>query len=136
MKRSLLIAYQFFAGLLDTSTELLLIAAPVLALRLMRLHAAENTLVLISYLGVFVLSVGLSCLYGGLLAVKCVLADKLEVVWLLTAITRALVAVFVLVKVTSGSVEPGWLPVAFTDGTFALIQFFGLTRGWLRRVHE
>ena len=34
MKRSLLIAYQFFIGLLDTSTGLLLIATPALALRL------------------------------------------------------------------------------------------------------
>jgi hypothetical protein len=136
MKRSLLIVYQFFIGLMDTSSGLMLIATPAMALRLMKLHAAADTLVFISYIGVFVLSVGLGCLYGGLLAVKGASADKLEVVWLLTAITRGLVAVFVVVKVASGAVEPGWSPVAFTDGAFALIQFIGLARGWLRNVRE
>jgi hypothetical protein len=136
MKRSLLIVYQFFIGLMDTSTGLMLIATPAMALQLMKLHAAADTLVFISYIGVFVLSVGLSCLYGGLLAVKGAPADKLEVVWLLTAITRGLVAVFVVVKVASGTVEPGWSTVAFTDGALALIQFVGLARGWLRNVRE
>jgi hypothetical protein len=136
MKRSLLIAYQLFIGLMDTSTGFLLIATPALALQSMKLHAAEDTLVYISYLGVFVLSVGLACLYGGLLAVKGAPADKLDVVWLLTAITRGLVAVFVVVKVASGAVEPGWSTVAFTDGTFTLIQSVGLARGWLRNVRE
>ncbi len=131
MKRPLLIAYQFLTGLSDTSTGLLLIVAPEFALRLMRLHVASDTLPFLSYIGVFVLSVGLACLYGGLQALKDVPSDRLEVVWLLTAITRALVAVFVVVKMASGALEPGWSSVALTDGAIALIQFLGLARGWL-----
>lgn len=136
MKRSLLVAYQFLTGLSDTSTGLLLIAAPALTLRLMKLHAAEDALPFLSYIGVFVLSVGVACFYGGWLAVKNAAPDKLEVVWLLTAITRGLVAVFVLVKVASGALEAGWSTVAFTDGAFALVQFIGLAKGWLRNVRD
>ena len=129
-------AYQLLTGLSDTSTGLLLLAAPQLTLRLMKLHAAPDTLPFLSYIGVFVLSVGLACLYGGWLAIMRGTADKLEVVWLLTAITRALVAVFVLVAVSSGSLEPGWTAVAFTDAAFSLLQFAGLGRGWLRDVRD
>jgi len=136
MKRSLLVAYQILTGLSDTSTGLLLIAAPAFTLRLMRLHPIPGTLPFLSYIGVFVLSVGLACLYGGWLALEQFSADKLEVVWLLTAITRGLVAVFVLIKVASAELEPGWSTVAFADGVFALIQLFGLTTGWLRHVRD
>ena len=134
MKRSLLIVYQFLTGLSDTATGLLLIAAPEATLQLMKLHATADTLPFLSYIGVFVLSVGLACFYGGLLALKHASPDKLEVVWLLTAITRGLVAVFVVVKVASGTLEPGWSTVAFTDGVLALIQCVGLATGWLRSV--
>ncbi len=136
MKRSLLTAYQFLTGLPDTSTGLLLIAAPALTLRLMKLHVLEDTTPFLSYIGVFVLSVGLACLYGALLAFKGDCAEKLEVVWLLTAITRGLVGIFVAVKVASGALEPGWWTVAVTDGAFALLQGIGLTKGWLRHVRN
>ncbi len=134
MKRRVLIAYQILTGLSDTSTGLVLIAAPGLTLRLMRLHAASDTLPFLSYVGVFVLSVGLACLYGGWIALDRGPAEKLEVVWLLTAITRALVTVFVVANVALGSLEPGWTTVAFTDGVFTMIQIFGLAKGWLRSV--
>ena len=61
---------------------------------------------------------------------------SLKVVWLLTAITRGLVAVFVLVKVSSGSLEPGWNAVSMTDGAFAILQVAGLARGWLPDVRD
>lgn len=136
MKRGLLIGYQLLTGFSDASTGFLLIAAPGLTLRLMKLHAAADTLPFVSYIGVFVLSVGLACLYGGWLAVKNAPPDGLEVVWILTAITRGLVTVFVVFKVMAGALEPRWSTVAFTDGVFALIQSVGLTRGWLRNVRD
>ena len=136
MKRSHLIAYQSLTGLSDAATGFLLIVAPNLTLRLMRLHATPGALPFLSYVGVFVLSVGLACLYGGWLAARRGAPDKLEVVWLLTAITRGLVTLFLMVKVSSGSFEPGWSTVAVTDGVFALIQGIGLARGWLRNVRS
>ncbi len=136
MKRTLLIAYQCLTGIPDTLTGLLLIVAPHVTLRLMKLNAAPDTLPFLSYIGVFVLSVGLACLYGGWLAIKHGSPEKLEVVWLLTAITRGLVAVFVLVKVSSDSLEPGWNAVSMTDGAFAILQVAGLARGWLPDVRD
>jgi hypothetical protein len=136
MKRSLLIAYQLLTGLSDSSTGMLLIFAPQLTLRLMMLHAPSATLPFLSSIGVFVLSVGLGCLYGALLAIQRASADRLEVVWLLTAIPRGLVAVFVAVNVAAGRLEHGWSTVAVTDGVFASIQFIGLAKGWLRHVRD
>ncbi len=131
MTRRILL-YQLLTGISDTSTGLLLIFAPVLTLHLMRLHVANAALPFLSYVGVFVLSVGLACLYGAFLTTTPLPAQKLEVVWLLTAITRALVALFVIAKIASGTLEPGWITVAITDSLFALIQTAGLFRGWLR----
>lgn len=134
MKRPLLIAYQLLTGSSDTATGLLLIAAPELTLLWMRLQSSTATLPFLSYIGVFVLSVGLACLYGGLLVVKEASAARLEVVWLLTALTRGLVSVFVISEIFTGRLAPGWATVAWTDGILALIQFTGLARGWLRDV--
>jgi hypothetical protein len=131
MKRRLLFAYQILTGLSDTSTGLLLIAAPVLTLRLMHLHAVADTLPFLSYIGAFVLSVGLACLYGALLITRPFFAAKLEVVWLLTAITRGTVAIFVISKVATGALEIGWVTVAISDGGLALLQVIGIARGWL-----
>ncbi len=135
MKRRFLLGYQLLTGLSDTSTGTLLIAVPATTLYLMRLHASPESLPFLSYVGVFVLAVGIACLYGAwLLATYPVLVQKLQTVWLLTAITRGLVAVFVVAKVLSGSLERGWITVALTDGAFALFQAIGLARGWLGNV--
>jgi hypothetical protein len=135
MKRRLLLGYQILTGLSDASTGVLLIVAPVTTLHTMRLHAPQDALPYLSYVGVFVLSVGISCLYGGgLLTTRPVLVQKLEAVWLLTTITRGLVAIFVVAKIFSGSLESGWMTVALIDGAIALLQAIGLARGWLGNV--
>lgn len=136
MKRRILLGYQFITGLSDTSTGVLLVFAPAFTLRLMKLHSVPSTLPFLSYVGVFVLSVGLACLYGAMLATPPVRAEKLEVVWLLTAVTRALVALFVLSQIFSGTLESGWVTVAITDALFASVQAIGLAKGWLRHVED
>ncbi len=130
-RRRLLLLYQLLAGASDTSTGILLIFAPETALHLMRLHLPSDTLILLSYVGVFVLSVGIACLYGAMLVTRPGSSAKLEVVWLLTAITRGLVAAFVVVKIASGALEAGWITVALSDGVLAIVQAIGLRRGWL-----
>ena len=134
MKRRLLFGYQILTGLSDTSTGLLLVFAPALTLRLMKLHAASAALPFLSYTGVFVLSVGIACFYGAFLALRTITSEKLEVVWLLTGITRGLVAAFVLISIFNKALETGWITVALTNGFIALLQFYGLARGWLKRV--
>ena len=130
-RRHILLAYQLLTGLSDTSTGLLLLAAPALTLHLMRLAAPAAALPYLSYIGAFVLSTGLACFYGALLTARPNFTAKLETVWLLTALTRAIVALFVLIQVTTGALPSGWLTVALSDGALALLQFIGLTRGWL-----
>jgi hypothetical protein len=136
MNRPILIAYQLLIGLSDTLTGALLIVAPELMLRLMRLQAPSNALIYVSFIGAFVFSVGLACLYGALLAYKGGSRTKLEVVWLLTAITRASVAIFVIGQVLASTLDAGWLTVAATDGVCVLIQAIGLRQGWLARATE
>jgi len=41
------------------------------------------------------------------------------------------VAVFVISKIVSGTLEAGWMTVAVSDGALALLQAIGLSQGWL-----
>ncbi|MGC9225302.1 MAG: hypothetical protein ACP5E2_15420 [Terracidiphilus sp.] len=54
----------------------------------------------------------------------------LEIVWLLTAFIRSSVAVFVILQVLTGDLAAGWLFVGVFDGTCALLQAIGLSKGW------
>lgn len=134
MSRPTLVVYQMLIGLSDTFTGALLMVAPELTLRLMHLQAPSDALIYVSFIGAFVFSVGLACLYGALLAYKGNYRTKLEVVWLLTAFARASVANFVITQVLSSTLETGWLTVAAMDGVCVLIQAIGLRRGWLARA--
>jgi hypothetical protein len=136
MNRRILIGYQLLIGISDTLTGVLLIVAPELTLRLMRLHAPAEALPFLSFIGAFVFSVGLACLYGASLTVRGGRASKVEVVWLLTAITRASVAIFVAAQILAHTLEAGWLTVAISDGAYALIQAIGLRKGWLTNAAQ
>jgi hypothetical protein len=134
LNRSILITYQLSIGLSDTLTGALLIVAPAFAMRLMRLHAPGDALPFLSFIGAFVFSVGLACLYGAWIMARRGSPCKLEVVWLLTAITRASVAIFVAGQILAHTLEAGWLSVAITDGACVAIQAIGLRKGWLAYV--
>lgn len=135
MNRPILLAYQTLIGLSDTSTGALLIIAPALTLRLMGLHVPADTLPFIGFIGAFVLSVGLACVYGALLMLRRGSSEyTLRAVWLLTAFTRASVAVFVLTQILAQTLDAGWITVAASDGACVLIQAIGLRRGWLGNV--
>lgn len=131
MNRSLLIAYQLVTGISDSLTGALLLVAPEFTLRLMRLSAPADAEIYLSFVGAFVLSVGLACLYGALLAYRGSCRSRIEVVWLITALTRASVAIFVAGQVMTSALAAGWLTVAISDGICVLIQAIGLRRGWL-----
>jgi hypothetical protein len=134
MNRPILFGYQLLIGLSDTSAGALLIVAPEMTLRLIRLHVPADALPFLSFIGAFVLSVGLACLYGAFLMARKASPCKLEVIWLLTAITRASVAIFVLTQILANTLEAGWLTIAVTDGACVLIQAIGLYKGWLANV--
>jgi hypothetical protein len=131
MKDTLLLAYQLIAGVSDTSTGVLLIAAPVFTIRMMGLSVPYDATPFLSLIGAFVLAVGISYLYGALLVRRTSGVPRLEAVWLLTAIIRSSVAIFVLAAELNGTLAPGWLSIAVFDGICVLIQARGLRRGWL-----
>lgn len=134
MKRPILYLYQLLTGLSDSLTGALLIVAPAFTLRLMGLHAPADALPYLSFIGAFVLSVGLACLYGAWIVVRRGSVCKLETIWLLTAITRASVAILVLAQIAAHTLEAGWATVAIADGLCVAIQSIGLHKGWLAHV--
>ena len=128
MSRSLVTTFQWLAGLMDTVTGLLLVFAPDFTLRLMGLTPSAD--VFVSFVGVFVLGVGLSYLLLPLFAPHA--AARWEAQWLVTALIRGLVALFLVAEIAAGRMESAWLAVAATDGVLALVQSVGLRRGWVR----
>ncbi len=112
MNRPILIGYQSLIGFSDTTTGVLLIIAPEFTLRLMGLLVPVDALPYLSFIGAFVLSVGLACLYGAWVTLRREDQCKVEVVWLLTAITRASVAIFIAGQLFAHTLEAGWLSVA------------------------
>ncbi|MGP8227681.1 MAG: hypothetical protein ACLQGT_16185 [Terracidiphilus sp.] len=134
MNRPILIGYQLLTGISDTLTGALLMIAPGFTLDLMRLHAPAVALPYLSFIGSFVLAVGLSCLYGAWLMLRGGSPCRLEMVWLLTAITRASVAIFIVAQLLAHTLEAGWFTVALSDGACVLIQAMGLRKGWLAHV--
>ena len=131
MKHRLLFTYQLLTGLSDTTTGLLLVAAPTLTLHLMHVNAPADALPYLSWVGAFVLSVGLACLYGAFLTTRPNFTAKLETVWVLTTISRASVALFVASQIATGALSTAWYSVPLTDGAIALFQIIGLSRNWL-----
>jgi hypothetical protein len=134
MRHPALLGYQLLAGLSDASTGALLIAAPVLTMRLMGLHVPADATPFLSFIGAFVLAIGLTYLYGAWLVGCAGCVVRLEAVWLVTAILRSSVAIFILARVLAGTVEPGWLTIAAFDGACVLVQAIGLRKGWLLHV--
>ena len=134
MKDLYLLAYQLIAGASDTFTGMLLLAAPIFTTRMMGLSVPHDATPFLSFIGAFVLAVGLSYLYGALLVRRTRVVPRLEAVWLLTAIIRSSVAIFVLAAVLNGTLAAGWLFIAIFDGICVLIQARGLRRGWLSHV--
>jgi hypothetical protein len=118
-------------GAMDAITGLLLIACPLWVLKMLGIAPpASESLVFLSWVGVFVLAVGAS--YGLALAGRA----RGETVWMITALVRALVAGFLTIRVFSGAMESAWLLVAAADGVVATAQAALLWAGWWKEVPE
>ena len=131
MNRNALLAYQLITGASDAFTGALLMIVPGMTLALMKLPAPKDDLVYLSYIGSFVFAVGLCGLYGFRLVLRGDRKKQLGTVWLLTALMRASVAVFVFQQVVAGTLAPGWIMVAGFDGCCVVIQAVGLRRRWV-----
>ena len=115
-------------GAMDAVTGLLLIFAPLFTLRLLGITPPSSDAVFISWIGVFVMSVGLS--YG----LALVHSRYGEPVWMFTALVRLAVAVFVTAHVLDGSLETRWILVGIADAAVAILQYLILRAGWWREV--
>ncbi len=135
MKYTALLGYQWLTGLSDTGTGVLLYFAPMFTLRLMGVHAPQDATPYVSYIGAFVISVGLACLYGVRLIACRASREKLEVVWLLTTFSRSAVAIYLTKSILAGELEPAWITVALFDAACAVIQGVGLHRRWLANAY-
>ena len=133
--RPWLLLYQYMAGLCDTITGVLLIAAPERTLGLMGLTVIPQPVAFARYIGVFVLSVGLTYLWAALgwpLTSHAHIGWSTQ--WKITALIRTLVASLVVWQVATAALERRWISVAVTDSVFAAIQWIGLRKGWLARA--
>ena len=115
-------------GSMDALTGLLLILAPKRVLALLKIAPpSPDALVFLSWIGVFVMAVGLS--YGMALGKR---RSQSETVWAFTALVRIMVAVFLTTKITQGALPAAWAVVAVSDGVVALVQVAVLRKGWWR----
>jgi hypothetical protein len=122
--------WSFAVGSMDALTGLLLIIAPGFVLRLLGIALpSPDALVFLSWIGVFVMGVGLS--YGIALG-NC--RGRGEAVWAFTALVRMLVAVFLVVSISRGALESVWAVVALSDGVVAVVQIVILRKDWWREV--
>lgn len=119
--------YCLLAGSCDAATGALLLAAPATVYSLLGLAPLPTPAVYASFVGAFVLAVGLTYLYPFLLA-KTERVRRWEVVFETTAISRLAVASFLTVAILAGAMDPLWGLVLFTDLSLALFQLVYLRR--------
>jgi hypothetical protein len=118
-------------GSMDAVTGLLLMFFPSLVLGLLKIDPpSPDALVFLSWMGVFVCGVGLS--YGLSLGRR----SRGETVWAFTALIRAMVAVFLTVKIINGSLAPAWAVVGASDAFVAVVQIVILRAGWWKGVDK
>jgi hypothetical protein len=126
-----LLPYQYLAGFSDASTGLLLVFAPQWTLTLMGVRHFPQPIAFGSFIGFFVFAVGAVYLLATRLPLDAANTPRWQTVWAVTALIRSSVAVFLLGEILAGRMEAGWLTVAIVDGALALVQWIGLSRGWL-----
>jgi hypothetical protein len=126
-----LLLYQGLAGLSDTATGWLLLIAPQWTLTQMGIRKLPQPIEFASFVGVFVLGVGLAYLYSMRIPMNAANAPRWQTAWVLTALIRTLVAAFLVAQILHGRMEFAWFTVAVADGALALIQWTGLAMRWL-----
>jgi hypothetical protein len=116
-------------GAMDALTGLLLVLVPSFVLGLLGIPApGDPVLVFVSWIGVFVMGVGLS--YGLVFGSRRAGA----LVWTFTAGIRLMVCVFLTIQVVAGRMPAAWMWVAGADGFVAAVQLRVLRLGWWKEA--
>jgi hypothetical protein len=130
-KKQFIIGWSVAVGAMDALTGLLLVVAPAQVLQMLGIERpAPDALVFLSWMGVFVAGVGLSY--------TMVMGDWRQgrAVWMFTSLVRALVAVFIVWRITDGSLAPAWVTVALADFLVAVVQTAVVRAGWWEERHR
>ena len=131
LRRKLAIAYTAFAGGLDTIAGLGFVFLPEATLAAMGADPEmEADTFFLSFVGVFVASVGLGYLWALWRWLKRGDASFLRAVWRLTILFRLASGAFCTVSLLNGDLDAGWLAVPIADFLFAAVQIWLLRAGW------
>ena len=124
-KKKFVVGWSVVVGSMDSLTGLLLVVAPAFVLSLLGIAPpSADALVFLSWIGVFVVGVGLS--YALALGER----RRGKAVWMVTALMRTLVAVFVACRIDDGSLPLAWAVVVLTDLVVAVVQTAVIRAGW------
>ena len=130
-RRSLAAAYTALAGGLDTLAGLGFVFAPELTIAAMGADPEmEADTFFLSFVGVFVASVGLGYLWALWRWLKRGDAAFLRSVWRLTILFRLASGIFCTLSLLSGDLDLGWLGVPLADFVFAGLQIWLLRSRW------
>jgi Na+-driven multidrug efflux pump len=124
-KKKFVMGWSIAVGAMDAVTGLLMVVAPEMVLKMLGIApVSPDALVFLSWMGVFVGGVGLSYVIA--------LGDRRmgQAVWMVTALVRLLVAVFVTWRIADGSLAGAWVSVALTDLVVAVVQTAVVRAGW------
>lgn len=123
--KSWLPIYCLAAGSADAATGLMLLAAPAFVFDRLGLGPLPAPPVYASFVGAFVLAVGLSYLYPLVLGARG-LAARWRQLFETTAISRLSVAAFLALALWGGQLGAAWGLVLATDLGLALFQLYRL----------
>ena len=127
----LAIAYTAFAGGLDAASGLWLVFAPASMLAAMGADPEmEADTFFLSFVGVFVASVGLGYLWALQRWLKRGDTAFLRNVWRLTILFRLASGTYCALSLLNGDLDLGWLGVPLADFAFAAVQIWLLRAGW------
>jgi hypothetical protein len=130
-KVKLLRFWSVAVGSMDAVTGLVLVIAPGWVLGMLGItRPSVDALVFLSWIGIFVMAVGLS--YGLALGKR----GWGEAAWMFTSLVRILVAVFLTVRILDDTMVKPWALVALADATVAIVQIAILRAGWWKEVHR
>jgi hypothetical protein len=130
-KTAFLKYWSLAVGTMDVLIGLLLIFFPALMLRMVKIaEPSADGLVFVSWIGVFVMSVGLS--YGLAFGRR----GHGEAAWIFSSTVRLLTVFFLTSRILGESLPGGWTLVAVACALVALVQIVLLRKGWWREVHR
>jgi|TARA_B110000285_G_scaffold77816_1_gene89634 hypothetical protein len=134
LKQRTVLALCLLAGLMDSSSGMLLMTAPAFTMGLMQLDVSTvELLVFIRFIGAFVFSVGMLYVFAWLQYLRSESWQPVRAVLLMTAWVRLVICFFTAVAIATGDLPVGWASVTLTDGCLAALQLWIVLKEWVSR---